>query len=110
MAFTLDYPLPQEAYHRPGCCPSIVLRRLRESAWAAGLAYQLRSRNSMKLLVVLHYDSIEPLCFLLEALKQELRERADIGLEDVDGYAVGGLVSAVSSWSLLLVEKNHASP
>ena len=101
VAFTLDYPLPAESQLDPGCCPGEVYRRLRATAAAAGIAYQLRSRRSMKILVVLQYNGTEALRVLLHMLRRELRERAGIGLDEVDGYAVGGLVPHSAKWWLI---------
>ena len=101
VAFTLDYPLPPESHQDPNCCPQTIAKRIRLTALGAALAYQLRTRKSMKLLVVLQYNNIKTLQRLLEILKQMLREYAGIGLEDVDGYAVGGLVPHSNKWWLL---------
>ncbi|WP_244403887.1 hypothetical protein [Pyrolobus fumarii] len=84
-AFTLDYPLH-------GAMDGEVLNRLRVTARNAALAYQLRTRRSMKLLIVLHYRDASELRALLEMLAVELRERAGLRLDEVDGFAVGGLV------------------
>ncbi len=100
IAFTLDYPIPPRA-HVENCCPRLVYERQRFTAVAAGMAYQLRSRASMKLLVVLHYTGPEALEKMLALLARELRERAGIGLGEVDGYAVGGLVPHSGKWWLL---------
>ncbi len=91
-AFTLDAPLPPGAQLDPGCCPGAVAERLRLTAEAAALAYQLRARRSMRLLVVLHHNGPETLRRLLDTLSRRLRERAGMSLDEVDGYALGGLV------------------
>ncbi len=91
-AFTLDAPLPPEAQLDPACCPGEVAERLRLTAEAAALAYQLRTRRSMRLLIVLHHNGPETLQRLLDMLSRELRERAGTRLDEVDGYALGGLV------------------
>ena len=101
VAFTLDYPLPPESHLEPGCCPETVAARVRLTALGAALAYQLRTRRSMRLLVVLQYNSPETLRMLLETLQRLLREYAGVGLGEVDGYAVGGLVPHSGRWWLL---------
>ena len=101
IAFTLDYPLPPESHQDPSCCPQTIAKRVRLTALGAALAYQLRTRRNMKLLVVLQYNNLETLQKLLEILRRMLREHAGIGLGDVDGYAVGGLVPHSNRWWLL---------
>ena len=101
VAFTLDYPLPPGSQVDPGCCPGEVAERIRLTARAAALAYQLRSRSGMRLLIVLQYNGAEALRRLLELLDRELREHAGTGLDGVDGYAVGGLVPHSAKWWLL---------
>ena len=83
-AFTLDYPLHG--------ADGDALHRLRVTARNAAIAYQLRTRRSMRLLVVLHYRSAAELRLLLRLLSSELRARAGLRLDEVDGFAVGGLV------------------
>ncbi len=83
-AFTLDYPLHG--------ADGDAVHRLRVTARNAAIAYQLRTRRSMRLLVVLHYRSAAELRLLLDMLSSELRARAGIRLDEVDGFAVGGLV------------------
>jgi len=68
IAFTPDYPLPPRSHLDPNCCPAEVLRRVRLTALGAALAYQLRRRGSMKLLIVLQYNSLQTLQKLLEQL------------------------------------------
>ncbi|ALL01411.1 tRNA-guanine family transglycosylase [Pyrodictium delaneyi] len=101
VAFTLDYPLPPRSQVDPGCCPGTVAERIRLTARAAALAYQLRRRSGIRLLVVLQYNSPEALQRLLATLERELHEHAGMGLGDVDGYAVGGLVPHSAKWWLL---------
>ena len=102
VAFTLDYPLPPRAQREPGCCPGAEEESLVLTARAAGLAYQLRSKRSMRLLVVLQYNSGPALRRLLERLSRELRAAAGLRLDEVDGFAVGGLVPVSSRLSLLV--------
>ncbi len=85
VAFTLDYPLH-------GAIGGEVLRRLRITAINAALAYQLRRRRSMRLLIVLQYRDRGELGLLLSMLEAALREYAGLRLDEVDGFAVGGLV------------------
>jgi len=101
VAFSLDYPLPPRSHLEPGCCPGTVAERIRLSALGAALGYQLRLRSSMRLLVVLQYNSLDSLGLFLEVLRAELRSRAGMGLDEVDGFAVGGLVPHSARWWLL---------
>lgn len=101
VAFTLDHPLPPRSQVEPGCCPGELGERLRRTAAAAGIAYQLRTRASMRLLVVLQYNGLEALRRLLALLSRELRERAGLRLDEADGFAVGGLVPHSGKWWLL---------
>jgi 7-cyano-7-deazaguanine tRNA-ribosyltransferase len=100
-AFTLDHPLPPESQLDPTCCPGVVARRLRDTAAAAGIAYQLRTRRSTRIIIVLQYNGPEALARLYELLRRELRERAGIAPGEADGYAVGGLVPHAAKWWLL---------
>jgi len=101
VAFTLDAPLPPASQLDPDCCPGEVAERLRMTAEAAATAYQLRTRRSMRLLVVLHHNGPRALRLLLDTLSRELRERAGMRLDEVDGYALGGLVPHSGKWWLL---------
>lgn len=92
----------------PDCCPREVGRRLELTALGAALAYQLRRRRSMKLLIVLHYNSIETLERLLERLGRLLKTHAGLRLDEADGYAVGGLVPHSSRWWLLALRLQEA--
>ncbi len=83
-AFTLDYPLAGS--------DGDARYRLWVTARNAALAYQLRVRSSTRLLIVLHYRGEGELRLLLGMLARELRERASLRLDEVDGFAVGGLV------------------
>ncbi len=95
VAFTLDYPLH-------GADGSEVLKRLRITALNAALAYQLRRRSSMLLMVVLQYRNRMELSTLLSLLKEFLRDYASMRLEDVDGFAIGGLVPYRGNLSYLV--------
>ncbi len=101
VAFSLDYPLPPRSHLEPDCCPSTVAERIRLSALGAAIGYQLRRRSSMRLLVVLQYNGVGALRKYLEILEGELRSRAGIGLDEVDGFAIGGLVPHSARWWLL---------
>ena len=101
VAFSLDYPLPPGSHLEPGCCPGTVAERIRLSALGAAIGYQLRRRSSMRLLVVLQYNGVKALEKYLEILRGELRSRAGMGLDEVDGFAVGGLVPHSARWWLL---------
>lgn len=86
IAFTLDYPL------EPNLSLDDIRYRITITARNAGLAYQLQTKSSMKIYVVLHYTNPNELDYAMKLLEKELLSRARIRIDEVDGFAIGGLV------------------
>lgn len=100
VAFTLDYPLPPQS-QVDECCPDEVLKRMKLTAKAAGIAFQMKTRN-IKIFPVLQFNSYENLKVMLALLEAELKSRAGVGLDEVDGLAIGGLVPHSGKWWLVV--------